>query len=121
MRDFHRESIPPELRDRPQWVCWQLAERGGKKTKVPIDPATGGNAADNPATWGTFNAALSRCQRGKRLAGVGFMFTEADPFCGIDLDHVRDPATGQTTAQAAAIIADLPRTPKNHRAAPVFT
>jgi hypothetical protein len=106
--DINPDTIPRELRDRAQWVCWRLTERNGRKTKVPIDPATGRNAAaDNPATWGTFDAALSRCRGDSGLAGVGFMFSEDDPYCGIDLDHVHDPATGETNTEAAAIIADL--------------
>jgi hypothetical protein len=108
MRDFHPENIPTELRERRQWVCWRFAEREGKQTKVPIDPATGDfAAADNPATWGTFDAARARAHRDKALAGIGFMFTATDPYCGVDLDHVRDPATGQTAPQAAADIAAL--------------
>ena len=34
-------DVPDALADREQWVCWETAERDGKETKVPLDPATG--------------------------------------------------------------------------------
>jgi putative DNA primase/helicase len=39
------ENIPEELTERPQWVCWRYEERGGKLTKVPYVPETGGRAS----------------------------------------------------------------------------
>lgn len=75
------ESIPQEMRALPQWVC----HRGGGK--VPIDPNTGRNAkANDPGTWGTFEEAVAWAT--DNGGGIGFEFTEGDPFCGIDLDHV---------------------------------
>jgi len=83
-------AIPEELKDRPQWVTWKAVERDGKPTKIPLDPKTGGPGKSNdPATWGTFDQALSHYQahQGNGIAGIGFVFSPDDPFTGVDLDH----------------------------------
>jgi putative DNA primase/helicase len=36
--------------------------------------------------------------------GVGFVFCSADPYVGIDLDHCRDPETGEIEEWAREII-----------------
>jgi hypothetical protein len=81
------ESIPQELKDIPQWVCWQSVDRGGKMTKVPINPHTGRAASStNPSTWSTFDCAA---KVGNSYSGIGFVFTQGDPYVGIDMDgHV---------------------------------
>ena len=74
-------NIPIALRERNQWVAWNQEPRktGGKPTKVPKDPNTGGNAkADTPATWGTFEAAVKMAER-RGWSGVGFEFSVDDP------------------------------------------
>lgn len=38
------------------------------------------------------------------LAGVGFVFAETDPYCGIDLDKARDPETGAIADWAQRVI-----------------
>ena len=85
----HAEGIPQPLKDRPQWVAWAYRRRGQKWTKVPINPRTG-RAADvsNPGTWGSFAEALTfaEARRGQGADGIGFVFTDSDPFAGIDLD-----------------------------------
>jgi primase-polymerase (primpol)-like protein len=105
--------IPLELRDRPQWVCWAWNRRidektdKGRWTKVPINPLTGKQASvTDPTTWGSFKDAYKRHRAGK-TDGVGFVFTEADPFCGVDLDGCRDPETGQIDSWAQELIDDL--------------
>ena len=79
------ENIPAELQALNQWVAWTKVDRTGKKRKLPIDPKTGQMAKTNdPSTWGTFEQA---CAAGKKLDGIGFVFTSDDPFCGIDMDQ----------------------------------
>lgn len=95
--------VPACLRKRAQWVCWKFIRRNGRDTKVPIDPATGA-AADPTARgdWKTFEEAVAASGRLRGCAGVGFVFTHDDPYCGIDLDGaVRD---GQVVPAAQAII-----------------
>lgn len=99
-------SIPAELRERNQWVAWNLeAPKAGRKaTKVPKDPQNGGNAScDSPDTWGTFDQALSLARR-HNLSGIGFEFSVDDPFAGIDLDGCRDPESGTIAEWAQTII-----------------
>jgi hypothetical protein len=104
------EKIPPEMRARRQWVCWKIEVREGKPTKVPVNPKTGGNAlANEPATWGIFEEAVGHYQahQGNGVAGVGFEFSQADPYVGIDLDKCLDPDTGEIEAWAKSIIERL--------------
>jgi putative DNA primase/helicase len=79
-------AIPAELRERQQWVVYRLEERDGKTTKVPYratDPNRPASSTD-PASWSTFADAVA-CSAAD---GVGFVFTEDDPYVGVDLDHV---------------------------------
>lgn len=97
------ENIPEALKDRAAWVCWTYQNRDGKRTKVPKNPRSGGNAKSNdPTTWATFAEALDVLPR---FAGLGVMF--ADGLCGVDLDGCRDPDTGELEPWAAEVVADL--------------
>ncbi len=100
--------IPACLRDRPQWVAWRYILRDGKQTKAPVNANNGGLAdSTDPATWTAFPQALAACQQRRNLAGVGFVFTLDDPYCGVDLDDCIDPESGQLKAWAAEIIRQL--------------
>lgn len=100
-------DVPGELTKLPQWVCWAARMRKARSAKVPINLATGKLASvSNPATWGTFDAALAAAEK-RRLPGIGFVFTESDPYVGIDLDHCRDPATGKIDPWAEKIIKQI--------------
>ena len=82
--------IPFELIQYKQWVLWPKADVNGRATKIPISPWTGKAAAsDRPRTWSSYRHARYACHL-HQCDGVGFVFTDADPFCGIDLDHCRD-------------------------------
>ena len=99
-------DVPAALRELKQWVCWGALERGGKATKLPLNPSTLKHASVmNPAHWGMLDAALGPVAR--RLAvGVGFVF-HGQGFTGLDLDHCRDPNTGTLEPWAAAIVAEV--------------
>jgi hypothetical protein len=87
-------AIPDCLIQRPQWVGWELRERNGKPTKVPISPHSGRPASTtDPSTWGTFQEATNAATRLK-LSGIGYVFSKDDPYTGVDLDKCRDPETG---------------------------
>lgn len=94
--------IPKELINRPQWVCWRYETREGKTTKVPYR-ADGKGRADstNAATWGNFETAV----QAKGFDGIGFVVTF--PYCGIDIDHCRDPETGILSEEAVSIVARM--------------
>src|ERR1700761_6045818 len=81
--------IPGELIEYKQWVLWRRTEVNGRITKIPISPWSGKAAAcDKPHTWSTYRHACYALRR-RHCDGIGFVFTEADPFCGIDLDQCR--------------------------------
>jgi primase-polymerase (primpol)-like protein len=114
--------IPDVLKQHDQWVLWQGTDRIDQQTgevklnKIPIDPQTLHNASTtDPATWGTFSqcaAALPIALEGwetddpqsYRGGGIGFVFTEDDPYVGVDLDHCVDPVTGAIADWAQAYI-----------------
>jgi putative DNA primase/helicase len=82
------ESIPEELRVRPQWVVWKAV--GDKPDKVPYSARTGRRASSTDLlTWSTFQEALEAYENGD-YAGLGFVFSSADPYTGIDLDGCVD-------------------------------
>jgi putative DNA primase/helicase len=82
------EGIPEELRVRPQWVVWKAV--GNKPDKVPYSVRTDRKASSTDLmTWGTFEEALKAYDNGE-YAGLGFVFSSADPYTGIDLDNCVD-------------------------------
>ncbi len=98
--------IPVELRERPQWVLWRFEERDGKATKAPhraSDPSSRASATD-PATWAPFEVAA---EAASLADGLGYVFAEDDPYCGVDLDACRDPETGSLSPEAGGIVAAL--------------
>lgn len=73
------DQIPAELRELRQWVC-------AGEDKKPLNPATHELASVlDPSTWGTFEDA---CLAGTKH--VGFVLTDEDPYCIIDLDRPRN-------------------------------
>ena len=53
------DNIPPEMKAVNNWVCWKFQKRGGKNTKIPYNPKTGGMAKSNsPETWASFDTAV---------------------------------------------------------------
>jgi len=104
------DGVPEVMKLRRQWVCWQLQFENGKWKKVPVDPKTGRFASPtDPSSWGTFAEAWKYYQWHKKqgIGGVGFVFTETDPFAGVDLDKCRDPETGVIQPWALEIVERL--------------
>jgi putative DNA primase/helicase len=101
--DRLRREVPAELRELPQWVLWRMVTRDRKPTKQPV--TTNGKAASttDPATWCSFEEALAAAGR-RGVAGIGFVFAEGGPFCGVDLDDCRDPDTGDLLPWAAELV-----------------
>ena len=82
-----RENIPAELRNLDQWVPWRYATRKGKKTKIPINAMTGHEAdCTDRRQFSSFESALKKVEEDTSLDGVGFVFTDEDPYVGIDVD-----------------------------------
>ena len=88
-------AVPQELKELHQWVMWVYKTRKGKTTKVPRQVNGEDNAATNdPQTWNTFPIVVEHEHKRKRkhriFAGIGFVFSPNDPYCGIDLDDCID-------------------------------
>jgi primase-polymerase (primpol)-like protein len=95
------ESIPEELRVRPQWVVWKAV--GDKPDKVPYSARSGRRASSTDLlTWSTFQEALEAYENGE-YAGLGYVFSSADPYTGIDLDDCVD-ADGEIALWALEIV-----------------
>lgn len=76
----------------PQFVVWRLVD--GKK--LPYSPIHGGLASStNPKDWGSYEQALAAATSG---AGVGFVFTERDPFWFLDIDGAWSGTSWSSTA-----------------------
>lgn len=97
-----------------QFVTYRLVPnkyRPAKMDKLPCNWATGlpVNAHD-PANWTDFAtaAACATLANVGHGCGVGFVFTDADPFWFLDIDGAFDPATGVWSPLALALGAQLP-------------
>ena len=80
-------AIPEELCLLNQWVCWRYEDIGAKKlTKVPYNPRNGNLAnVNDPNTWTSFTEAFNYHSLGN-CSGIGFVFSDSDPYSFIDLD-----------------------------------
>lgn len=104
----YEQEIPEAMKKDHQWVCWRSEKRGGKTTKVPVNPATGRYARSNtPKTWSDFETAVRYYQKSETISGIGFMFSGDGEYAGVDLDGCRDPETGAVEDWAVEIIRRL--------------
>src|SRR5215216_3450982 len=99
-------QAPGELRTANQFVCWCEEDRDGDITKVPYSVHGGRASSTNPKTWAPFEAAITYAEE-HSMAGVGFVFTEDDPYAGIDIDKCRNAETGVVEPWARKIVAAL--------------
>ncbi len=97
-------QAPGELRTIDQFVCWLEEDRDGDVTKVPYSVYGGRASSTNPKTWAPFEAAITYAKE-HAMSGIGFVFTEDDPFAGIDIDKCRDAETGEIEPWARKIVA----------------
>lgn len=105
------DNIPQELRCLRQWVCYR-PERDPEnpdRLKKPPYRTDGAYAKPNdPDTWTTFDEARKAVEEGGHgFTGVGFVLTAGDPYAVVDMDHVRDPETGEVCERAAAAVEAL--------------
>jgi DNA-binding transcriptional ArsR family regulator len=102
------DSIPQELKDRPQCAVWKREVRDGKPTKMPYQAKRPKAKAksDDSSTWATFEEARATFERGG-FDGIFYCMSKDDPYVGVDLDGVFDPETGQMQEDAARRIEAL--------------
>ena len=96
-------AVPAELKARPQWLVWKNETRDGKPTKIPYQPEGKKAQSNQSNTWTDYRTAASHRDR---FSGIGFVFSENDPYCGIDLDNCLDD-NGKVKAWAEPIIERL--------------
>ena len=109
-------GVPAELQAAPRWVVWKLEWVNRTWSKVPYRADGRGKAsATNPATWGTFAAAVA-AGAGAGVAGLGFVL--GDGFAGVDLDDVRDPGPAGWCPGRRRRSKPSAATPRRPRAAP---
>lgn len=102
--DTHQ--IPAALRELPYWVAWRLVQKPGKPKpdKIPISPKTGKSNWSIGAEFCTdFETARDYAER-NGLQGVGLLLVKDCGLGGIDLDHCRDPQTGELSELAQGIV-----------------
>jgi len=78
-------NIPDELKALNQWVLWKNEDIGASKpTKVPYSIRHMLASVSDPDTWSSFDNVLNNLSNG--YSGIGFVFTDSDPYTFIDLD-----------------------------------
>src|SRR6266571_1923213 len=106
LRERLQSGLLSELTPYPQFVVWKYTVENNKLKKRPFNPKTNLPAKTNdPTTWASVEPSLKALATG-RYNGIGFLFAEADPFTGTDLDAcvAKD---GSIAAWAEEIIASL--------------
>ncbi len=82
-------SIPQEIKDAPRWVLWKYIEL----KKVPFQVNDHNASSTNSVTWTTFEKVKDAYDAApSKYSGVGFVL--GDGWAGVDLDNVRNKATG---------------------------
>src|SRR2546421_2667883 len=106
LRERFSHGMLSELTPYPQFVVWKYTKEQGKLKKRPYNPRTHVPAKTNdPNTWGRVEHALKALST-ERYNGIGFVFSESDPFTGTDLDACVSK-DGQIAAWAKDIITSL--------------
>lgn len=101
--------VPYELLGRAQFVTWKLIYKPEKEKpdKVLCNLKTHkfGSVTD-PSTWGTYEEACAAFKSGNK-DGIGFVFTDSDPWCFFDLDDCIDE-NERIHPDAKAVMESLP-------------
>src|SRR2546423_6148521 len=106
LREKFQSGILSELTPYSQFVVWKYTVEQKKLKKRPFNPRTNVPAKTNdPSTWTDVDVALKALATG-RYNGIGFVFSESDPFTGTDLDNCVGK-DGSITAWAQEIITSL--------------
>jgi hypothetical protein len=100
---WYPEFVPEELKCGRVWVCCD-------REKVPLiaGPRYRRASSTDPGTWRTYGQAVGALEATlQRFAGVGRVIQHHDPYVGVDLDDVRDPASRDITPWARNVLEGL--------------
>jgi hypothetical protein len=78
------------LTDYPQFILWRAVwdDARGKFQKIPTHPGTGNpHSAHDSTQWMDAGTALNELQNKPDDYGIGFVFTDNDPFWFLDIDN----------------------------------
>lgn len=91
-----------------QFILWKIAERKGKRIKLPISPHTFQSCnAHDPGQWVTASEAVGAANGVQGEYGIGFTFTADDPFFFLDIDKCLLPS-GEWSPLANTLCSYLP-------------
>jgi hypothetical protein len=108
------DNIPAALKSERRWVVWKYVSEVDPDTgevewtKPPFNARTRGLASTTaPKSWSTFDEAWAAYRRGG-WDGVGFVLhrkpgDDSAGLVGVDLDHCRDPQTGEVQPWALEV------------------
>ena len=90
----------------PQFILWKRTASGVRIDKVPYR-SDGAGTIDphNPGNWMSYVDAATQAAKLGDPFGVGFVFTGADPFFFVDLDHCYTPETHTWLPHSLEVIA----------------
>ena len=80
-------NVPQGLKDLNQWLLWRIEyDEDDKPSKVPYQANNPRAKASHsqPEHWASFSVATEAAELFNM--GIGFVFTEADPYFGLDVD-----------------------------------
>jgi hypothetical protein len=101
------ENLPAVFwpyRDLPVWVTWSWVFKEGRWTKPPFQPTGQLARSQTPETWCSYADAVAAV-KAKRAEGIGIaLFGMKQAEIIFDIDHCRDPATGDIAPWAREII-----------------
>jgi putative DNA primase/helicase len=105
------ESVPEELRRLHHWGIWRREPHkdSGKPTKIPYQSRHPDSKAmpNKIKTWSDFDHAYLAYLTAKlNASGISFVFTDNDPYTGIDLDNCISE-TGEVQAWALPYLEQL--------------
>jgi len=98
------ENIPPEMQALKRWCFYRVEsprKPGAKPPKVPYQRNGQHAKSNDPATWVDFSS-VTPIPAG--FDGINFAFAAEDRLFCIDLDHARNPQTGEPEPWASEII-----------------
>jgi hypothetical protein len=92
-----------EIFNYKQWLIWNFR---GDGRKVPMNRWGDASGVDRNSDFMTWDEANHLAET-KAIQGPAFVFTESDPFYGIDLDNAVDPKTLEVKPWAQEIVDEV--------------